>query len=96
MLVKGGHLEGADSDDCLYLGGEKRLVHLPGVRLETRNNHGTGCTLSSAIAANLAKGDGVEAAVRHAKDYITEAIRAGAAYDIGHGHGPVHHFWKYW
>ncbi len=96
VLVKGGHLEGEDSDDCLYLGPEKRLVRLPGARVETRNNHGTGCTLSSAIAANLARGDDVEAAVRHAKEYITEAIRAGAAYRIGHGHGPVHHFWKYW
>ena len=96
VLVKGGHLEGEDSDDCLYLGGEKRTVCLPGERLETRNNHGTGCTLSSAIAANLAKGEKVDVAVRHAKKYITEAIRAGAGYQIGHGHGPVHHFWKYW
>ena len=96
VLVKGGHLEGEDSDDCLHLGDEKRIVRLPGVRVETRNNHGTGCTLSSAIAANLAQGDGVEAAVRHAKAYITEAIRAGAAYRIGHGHGPVHHFWRFW
>ena len=96
VLVKGGHLEGAASDDCLYLGGEQRVVRLPGARLETRNNHGTGCTLSSAIAARLAHGDDVETAVRRAKEYITEAIRAGAAYDIGHGHGPVHHFWKFW
>ena len=96
VLVKGGHLEGRDSDDCLYLGQEKRIVRLEGARLETRNNHGTGCTLSSAIAAFMAKGDAMEAAVRHAKAYITEAIRAGAAYRIGHGHGPVHHFWRFW
>lgn len=96
VLVKGGHLEGEDSDDYLYQGEEQRIVRLPGARLETRNNHGTGCTLSSAIAASLAKGEGVEVAVRHAKEYITEAIRAGADYRIGHGHGPVHHFWKYW
>ncbi|NCA82021.1 MAG: bifunctional hydroxymethylpyrimidine kinase/phosphomethylpyrimidine kinase [Opitutae bacterium] len=96
VLVKGGHLAGADSDDCLYLGDEKRIARFPGARVETRNNHGTGCTLSSAIAANIAKGDGVEAAVRHAKEYITGAIRAGAAYRIGHGHGPVHHFWRFW
>ena len=96
VLVKGGHLEGEDSDDYLHLGGEERIVRLPGARLETRNNHGTGCTLSSAIAAFLARGEGVEAAVRRAKEYITEAIRAGADYRIGHGHGPVHHFWKYW
>lgn len=96
VLVKGGHLEGAASDDCLYLGGARRSVRLPGTRVETRNNHGTGCTLSSAVAARLAHGDDVETAVRRAKEYITEAIRAGAAYDIGHGHGPVHHFWQFW
>ena len=96
VLVKGGHLEGEASDDCLYLAAEKRSVRLPGVRLATRNNHGTGCTLSAAIAARLAHGDDLETAVRRAKKYITAALRAGAAYRLGHGHGPVHHFWKYW
>ena len=96
VLVKGGHLEGEASDDCLYLGAEQRVVRLPGERVETRNNHGTGCTLSSAIAANLAKGAGMEAAVWHAKEYLTGAIRAGADYRLGHGHGPVHHFWRWW
>lgn len=96
VLVKGGHLEGQASDDCLYVGAEKRLVRLPGERIETRNNHGTGCTLSSAIAAFLAQGSGTEDAVRQAKEYVAEAIRAGAAYRLGHGHGPVHHFWKFW
>jgi hydroxymethylpyrimidine/phosphomethylpyrimidine kinase len=96
VLVKGGHLEEEDSDDCLYLGRDQRIVSLPAVRLETRNNHGTGCTLSSAIAARLAHGDDVESAVRRAKEYITAAIRTGADYRIGRGHGPVHHFWKFW
>ena len=96
VLVKGGHLAGEASDDCLYLGAEQRLVRLPGARVETRNNHGTGCTLSSAIAAGLARGDGVETAVRHAKEYVAGAIRAGAAYRLGRGHGPVHHFWRFW
>jgi hydroxymethylpyrimidine/phosphomethylpyrimidine kinase len=96
VLVKGGHLEGEDSGDCLFLGDGKRIVRFPGARVETRNNHGTGCTLSAAIATFMARGDGVEAAVRHAKEYITGAIRAGAAYRIGHGHGPVHHFWRFW
>lgn len=96
VLVKGGHLAGGGSDDCLYLGEEKRIVRLPGVRVETRNNHGTGCTLSSAIAANLARGAGIEAAVRNAKEYIAGAIRAGADYRLGQGHGPVHHFWRFW
>ena len=96
VLVKGGHLEGEDSDDCLCLGDGKRIVRLPCVRVETRNNHGTGCTLSSAIAAFIAKGSDVETAVRRAKEYVTGAIRAGAVYRLGHGHGPVHPFWKYW
>lgn len=95
VLVKGGHLESGDSDDSLYLGSTKRIVTLPGVRIPTRNNHGTGCTLSSAIASNLAKGEDVETAVRHAKEYISKAIRAGAAYVIGRGHGPVHHFFRF-
>lgn len=96
VLVKGGHLVAGDCDDCLYLAGEKRMINLPGRRIVTVNNHGTGCTLSSAIAANLAKGAEVEDAVRQAKDYITEAIGAGAAYTIGRGHGPVHHFHGFW
>lgn len=95
VLIKGGHLETGDSDDCLYLGGERRSVILPGERIATRNNHGTGCTLSSAIAASLAKGATMEQAVLQAKTYITNAIRAGAEYTIGHGHGPVHHFFRF-
>ncbi|MDY0390205.1 MAG: bifunctional hydroxymethylpyrimidine kinase/phosphomethylpyrimidine kinase [Desulfobulbus oligotrophicus] len=95
VLIKGGHLENGDSDDCLYLGREQRTVIFPGKRIITRNNHGTGCTLSSAIAAFLAKGKDMEEAVRRAKIYITEAIRAGAGYTIGRGHGPVHHFFDY-
>lgn len=95
-LVKGGHLEGEDSDDYLYLGESQSIVRLPGLRVLTKNNHGTGCTLSSAIAAFLARGESVEGAVRKAKEYITGAICAGASYRIGHGHGPVHHFWRVW
>ena len=94
MLIKGGHLESENSDDCLYLGDEKRLVTLAGERVVTRNNHGTGCTLSSAIAAYLARGEDMETAVRLGKDYITGAIQAGAAYEIGRGNGPVHHFFR--
>lgn len=96
VLVKGGHLEGEDSDDYLYLGAYQSIVRLPGLRVLTKNNHGTGCTLSSAIAAFLARGESVEGAVRQAKEYITGAICAGASYRIGHGHGPVHHFWRVW
>ena len=97
-LVKGGHLEeGEDSDDLLYeAAGGGRWVEYPGERIATRNNHGTGCTLSSAIAAHLALGHPLEEAVRRAKAYITGAIRAGAAYRTGKGHGPVHHFWQWY
>lgn len=96
VLVKGGHLTGPNSDDCLHLGRERRTVRLAGERIDTRNNHGTGCTLSSAIAAHLAWGEDIESAVRHAKEYVAHAIRAGADYGLGHGHGPVHHFWRFW
>ncbi len=95
ILIKGGHLEDGDSDDLLYLGREKRRVFLPADRIDTTNTHGTGCTLSSAIAANMARGRGVEEAVRLAKEYITGAIAAGADYELGRGHGPVHHFYRF-
>jgi hydroxymethylpyrimidine/phosphomethylpyrimidine kinase len=96
VLIKGGHLEAGDCDDCLYIPVQKRSIILSGKRLATRNNHGTGCTLSSAIASFLAGGLEIEEAVRQAKDYITEAIRAGAAYRLGGGHGPVHHLYRLW
>ncbi|HHL34059.1 MAG TPA: bifunctional hydroxymethylpyrimidine kinase/phosphomethylpyrimidine kinase [Desulfobulbaceae bacterium] len=92
ILIKGGHLEVGDSDDLLYLGREKRKVFLSAARIDTTNTHGTGCTLSSAIAANMARGKEVEEAVLLAKEYITKAIAAGADYELGKGHGPVHHF----
>jgi hydroxymethylpyrimidine/phosphomethylpyrimidine kinase len=95
VLIKGGHLEGEKSDDTLYLAKERRLLRLPGERIATRNNHGTGCTLAAAIAALLAKGETMAAAVAGAKAYITGAIRAGAEYRLGHGHGPVHHFFRF-
>jgi hydroxymethylpyrimidine/phosphomethylpyrimidine kinase len=96
VLVKGGHLDQADSSDLLYLADEDRVVALTAARIQSRNTHGTGCTLSSAIASYLAKGCDIEEAVRNAKHYIHEAIEAGAAYTIGRGHGPVHHFFEYW
>ncbi|MBW1750939.1 MAG: bifunctional hydroxymethylpyrimidine kinase/phosphomethylpyrimidine kinase, partial [Deltaproteobacteria bacterium] len=93
ILIKGGHLQNEESDDLLYLGDEKRSVLLPGMRVATHNTHGTGCTLSSAIASYMARGKEMEEAVLLAKEYITGAIIAGADYQIGHGHGPVHHFY---
>ena len=96
VLIKGGHMEGATSNDLLYLGAEQQLVHFPGERILTRNNHGTGCTLSSAITAGIAKGLDLTEAVGQGKVYVSAAIRAGADYRIGKGHGPVHHFWRVW
>lgn len=96
ILIKGGHLADNDSTDLLYLAGEDRFIKLKGARIETRNNHGTGCTLSSAIASYMARGCNIEEAVGNAKTYISKAIKAGSAYTIGRGHGPVHHFFQYW
>jgi hydroxymethylpyrimidine/phosphomethylpyrimidine kinase len=96
VLLKGGHLEESDSSDLLHLCRENRFVTLAAERISSRNTHGTGCTLSAAIAAYLARGEDLENAVRQAKTYITAALRAGAAYRLGNGHGPVHHFFRYW
>ncbi len=94
VLVKGGHGTGADSAD-LFLDGEgAHWLRAP--RHATRNTHGTGCTLSSAIAAGLAKGLDLAAAVTDAKAYVTAAIVAADRLEIGHGHGPVHHFHAWW
>ena len=96
IIMKGGHLAADMSTDLLYITREDRFIVLQGEYTKTENNHGTGCTLSSAIAGYLATGMDMESAVRNAKSYISEAIRAGAGYTIGKGHGPVHHFFKYW
>ena len=89
VLVKGGHLSD-DATDVLFDGEHFHLLEAK--RLISINTHGTGCTLSSAIAANLAKGLHVKEAVEEAKAYITEAI--GFGFPLGKGVGPVHHFYK--
>jgi hydroxymethylpyrimidine/phosphomethylpyrimidine kinase len=94
VLIKGGHGEGAESVDLLI--GPNLDVRLAAPRYPSRNTHGTGCTLSSAIAAGLAKGFGLTAAVRAAKDYVTAGIAAADKLAIGHGHGPLHHFHVHW
>jgi hydroxymethylpyrimidine/phosphomethylpyrimidine kinase len=96
VLVKGGHLAGDDSCDLLYQSRTGTLTELFAKRIHTPNSHGTGCTLSSAIAANLAKGVDLETAVKNAKAYIMGALSAGADYQTGKGHGPVHHFYDLW
>jgi hydroxymethylpyrimidine/phosphomethylpyrimidine kinase len=94
VLMKGGHDSGPESADLLIdAAGETRFTAM---RVATRNTHGTGCTLSSAIAAGLAKGRTLADAVRDAKAYITAAIGAADTLAIGSGHGPVHHFHAWW
>ncbi|MEH2510002.1 hydroxymethylpyrimidine/phosphomethylpyrimidine kinase [Nitrobacteraceae bacterium AZCC 1564] len=90
VLVKGGHGEGPESVD--YLVSRDGIVRLSAARIATKNTHGTGCSLSSAIAANLAKGETLEGAVRQAKTYISAAIARADELGVGHGHGPIHHF----
>lgn len=94
VLVKGGHQEGDRCSDCLLC--NNRISWFSTEKIVTRNTHGTGCTLSSAIAAFLACGMSLESAVEKAKTYTFEAIRAGAAYRLGKGSGPLHHAYRFW
>lgn len=91
ILLKGGHRT-EDADDLLFDG--KEYLWLPAKRIETGNTHGTGCTVSSAITANLANGYPIREAVSRAKEYITEVIEH--ALDIGSGCGPTNHFYQLW
>ena len=94
VLLKGGHLPGRESPDVLVTGDQ---VHwFEGVRVLTRNTHGTGCSLSSAIAAELGKGSLLVDAVAAAKSYIAGAVRGSDALSVGSGHGPLHHFHALW
>lgn len=94
VLVKGGHLSGGSAEDVLFAQGQVSRFSAP--RVKTKNTHGTGCTLSSAIAAHLAQGLALDQAVQASKDYLTQALRAADALDVGQGHGPVHHFTGLW
>lgn len=97
VLIKGGHLAASASDDSADLLLDAAAERwLPAKRISTRNTHGTGCTLSSAIAAGLAKGLDIGQAVDEAKAYITGAIEAADRLQIGSGHGPTHHFHRWW
>jgi hydroxymethylpyrimidine/phosphomethylpyrimidine kinase len=90
VLIKGGHGQGPSSTD--YLVSAAGTLALPAPRIATKNTHGTGCSLSSAIAAELAKGHDLEAAVRTAKAWVSGAIAAADQLAVGQGHGPIHHF----
>ncbi|MCB1897180.1 MAG: bifunctional hydroxymethylpyrimidine kinase/phosphomethylpyrimidine kinase [Zoogloeaceae bacterium] len=98
ILLKGGHLPGSELTDLLFDG--DRMIEMSSRRIETRNTHGTGCTLSSAVAALIPRHAGgfrpVESAVRQARDYLTAAIAASGQLAVGHGHGPVQHFHALW
>ncbi len=94
VLVKGGHDEGPESVDILLT--RETSERLSSRRIDTPNTHGTGCTLSSAVAAYLAKGFSLIDSVRAAKAYVWQAISASDRLTIGHGHGPVHHFHDIW
>ena len=98
VLLKGGHLPGNELMDLLFDG--DRMVELPAARIETRNTHGTGCTLSSAVAALLPQTAAdfrpVETAVRRARQWLLGAIAHSGELAVGSGHGPVHHFHALW
>ncbi|ACI58950.1 hydroxymethylpyrimidine/phosphomethylpyrimidine kinase [Rhizobium leguminosarum] len=94
VLVKGGHLDSDDSPDVLATA--DGLHWFEARRVPTKNTHGTGCTLSSALAAELAKGASVPEAVAIAKDYLAGAVAAAGSLTVGSGHGPVQHFHALW
>lgn len=95
LLLKGGHAEGQTSDD-LYLDKQGQRKWFSAPRIDTKNTHGTGCTLSAAICANLALGLTPIEACKQAKEYLFEAMQAAKDNSVGKGHGPVHHFCRIW
>jgi hydroxymethylpyrimidine/phosphomethylpyrimidine kinase len=94
VLLKAGHLKGDTSVDILYNKTTNRITELNSPRVNTKNTHGTGCSLSSALASYLAQGDALETAAQKAKTFIHQAIDAGKAYHLGQGSGPIHHFYN--
>ena len=95
VLFKAGHLDGETLTDYLF-DSEKLIRHYRYERINTLNTHGTGCSLSSAIASYLALAYPLAEAVQLAENYLHKAILNGCEYRLGHGHGPVHHFYKWW
>lgn len=94
VWLKGGHLAGSDAIDVLFNG--DKMIELSAPRVQTKNTHGTGCTLSAALATLVAKKLPVADAARRAKDYLTRALQAAGDLQVGGGHGPVHHFHGLW
>ena len=96
VLAKAGHMMGDQVVDVLFDKESGVFTQYTNERLETKNSHGTGCTLSSAIAAHLATGASLPESVAGGIEFVHAALQAGAGYEVGKGHGPVHHFFKYW
>src|SRR5690606_6458045 len=94
VFLKGGHLPGKDCTDLLYNGDQ--MVEMPALRIDTANAHGTGCTLSAALAALLPQAPDTISAAKAAKQYLYKAIARAHELHIGKGHGPVHHFHQWW
>jgi len=96
VLLKAGHLVDDVLTDVFYNAETDSIMKLESKRIDTKNTHGTGCTLSSAIASFLALGLDLESAICEAKEYVYRAITNGSEYSLGSGHGPVHHFYNWW
>ncbi|ADV48532.1 phosphomethylpyrimidine kinase [Cellulophaga algicola DSM 14237] len=96
ILLKAGHLNLEILTDVLYNIENDSLVELASKKVDSKNTHGTGCTLSSAIAAFLAHGNSLEDAVKKGKKYLEHAIIKSAGHTLGKGHGPLHHFYEFW
>nr|WP_295987266.1 bifunctional hydroxymethylpyrimidine kinase/phosphomethylpyrimidine kinase [uncultured Agrobacterium sp.] len=94
VLIKGGHGDGPESTDYLFADGTMLALAAP--RVDTKNDHGTGCTLAAAITAHLAKGCELREAVGLSKEYLNGALDAGRGLVVGNGRGPVHHFYRWW
>lgn len=94
VMLKAGHMDDPVVRDIFYNAGNDTITELPSRRIDTPNTHGTGCTLSSAFASFLAQGLTPDEAAIAAKNYISDAISSGASYSIGHGYGPVDHFFR--
>ena len=94
VWLKGGHLPGGDATDLLFNG--DRMIELSQPRVTTKNTHGTGCTLSAALAALLPQSSDVPTAAKQAKNYLTQALLRADELQVGQGHGPVHHFHALW
>ncbi len=95
VLMKGGHAEGSDCADLLIMA-DGSLLELHALRIDTKNTHGTGCTLSASIAAGLAKNLPLDESMREAHSYLQGAIAAADGMGVGSGNGPVHHFYRHW